>query len=185
MWTRFPATEAGRFSLQATFLLSSRTSRWQRQDPWIALVAQGIERLPPEQKVVGSNPIEGTEETPAAWKSSGGFCVLPPGENPLCPEPSHAALTPGAGRRDKSRRRNALAAAGFQDLFVRPPVGILACLEPAGSAGDHEGPVRVRVFGQRTPRRYVVRKQFTVGQFVVGQVRRRAVQCRTVSSSDS
>ena len=25
-----------------------------------ALVAQGIERLPPEQKVVGSNPIEGT-----------------------------------------------------------------------------------------------------------------------------
>lgn len=77
MWTRFPATETGRFSLRATFLLSSRTSRWQRQDPWIALVAQGIERLPPEQKVVGSNPIEGTEETPAAWKSGGGFCVRP------------------------------------------------------------------------------------------------------------
>ena len=75
MWTRFPDTEASRFSLQATFLLSSRTSRWQQQEPWIALVAQGIERLPPEQKVVGSNPIEGTDETPAAWKSCGGFCV--------------------------------------------------------------------------------------------------------------
>ncbi len=27
----------------------------------LALVAQGIERLPPEQKAVGSNPIEGTK----------------------------------------------------------------------------------------------------------------------------
>lgn len=26
----------------------------------LALVAQGIERLPPEQQAVGSNPIEGT-----------------------------------------------------------------------------------------------------------------------------
>lgn len=29
-----------------------------------ALVAQGIERLPPEQKAVGSNPIEGTTKGP-------------------------------------------------------------------------------------------------------------------------
>ena len=54
---------SGDFPLQATLLLSSRTSRQQRQDPRIALVAQGIERLPPEQKVVGSNPIEGTITT--------------------------------------------------------------------------------------------------------------------------
>ena len=71
MWTPFPDTDAIRFSLQATFLLSSRTSGWQQQEPWIALVAQGIERLPPEQKVVGSNPIEGTEKPPPLGKARG------------------------------------------------------------------------------------------------------------------
>jgi hypothetical protein len=48
------------FPLEPTFLLSSRTSRRERQEIRIALVAQGIERLPPEQKAVGSNPTEGT-----------------------------------------------------------------------------------------------------------------------------
>lgn len=36
-----------------------------------ALVAQGIERLPPEQKAAGSNPVKGTREIhrarPCAW----------------------------------------------------------------------------------------------------------------------
>ena len=41
-----------------------------------ALVAQGIERLPPEQKVVGSNPIEGTFLSPESPFVSGHDCLV-------------------------------------------------------------------------------------------------------------
>ena len=43
-----------------------------------ALVAQGIERLPPEQKVVGSNPIEGTIEARAPQREAGPFSFSAP-----------------------------------------------------------------------------------------------------------
>lgn len=100
--------------MKATFLLSSRTSRWQQQEPWIALVAQGIERLPPEQKVVGSNPIEGTEKTPAAWKSGGGFAFPPPipganvhlrplGFSFMEPQALRGSLGPGDSRCNRRR----------------------------------------------------------------------------------
>ncbi|GAP57797.1 hypothetical protein AHiyo1_07220 [Arthrobacter sp. Hiyo1] len=56
-------------------LLSSWTSLRQRTGAPDALVAQGIERLPPEQKAVGSNPIEGTTENPASSRNRRGFSL--------------------------------------------------------------------------------------------------------------
>lgn len=76
MWTLSRATDGAppiRFPLRRGDLLSSWTSLRQRVGAPDALVAQGIERLPPEQKAVGSNPIEGTTENPASSKELAGF----------------------------------------------------------------------------------------------------------------
>ena len=42
-----------------------------------ALVAQGIERLPPEQKAAGSNPVKGTSENTEAGRTPGLFWGCP------------------------------------------------------------------------------------------------------------
>lgn len=53
--TASSATSGRRFALQQALAA--------KLDKSLALVAQGIERLPPEQQAVGSNPIEGTSLT--------------------------------------------------------------------------------------------------------------------------
>src|SRR5213079_2034671 len=70
------ARPPSRFPLRRGDLLSSWTSLRQRMGAPDALVAQGIERLPPEQKAVGSNPIEGTTETPPVHGAGGVFLCL-------------------------------------------------------------------------------------------------------------
>jgi hypothetical protein len=81
--TRSRATDGctgSRFPLRRGDLLSSWTSLRQRMGTPNALVAQGIERLPPEQKAVGSNPIEGTTK-PRQFKELAGFFF---GSPPRC-----------------------------------------------------------------------------------------------------
>ena len=85
------------FSFAVPWLLSSRTSHRQRRDTLDALVAQGIERLPPEQKAVGSNPIEGTNENPAS--PAGGVFCMPATDYHLRACRDHAAKLSGLAPR--------------------------------------------------------------------------------------
>src|SRR5690606_10816541 len=74
---RTPAAELNRFWHTAdgcdTLCPPDRTALPAPTGPIPALVAQGIERLPPEQKAAGSIPAEGTHEKgPRTSASAGG-----------------------------------------------------------------------------------------------------------------